>query len=531
VEEVVLLNLADFIRNHHEAILREWESFARTLLPAAEGMSQVRLRHHADEILTAIVGDMETPQTEAERAEKSKGLRERGPLGVLGGIHATLRTESGFEVSQLVAEYRALRASVFRLWGNEGHDLAEAIRFNEAIVEAVAEAVAGGMETRLGESEAHFRLLVESVKDYAIFILDERGRVRTWNPGAARIKGYTAPEIIGKHFSVFYPPDEVASGKCDRELETASREGRLEEEGWRVRKDGSCFWANVTITALRKPGGTLIGFAKVTQDLTARRETEAKLRIVAAEKAALAERAAIQEFQERFLAVLGHDLRNPLASMEMGRALLLQRPTIAGDPASARVLGRMETSSRRMALMIEQILDLTRSRLGGGLEIRPAPTNLCTILNGIVDELRIAHPTRAIELRCASLPGTWDKDRLEQVFSNIVGNAIDHGVADKPVTVEASLEGTTVRVDVHNEAPPIPEDLRAKLFSPFRRGNQESRTSHTAGLGLGLYISNEIVAAHGGAIDVHSSSVEGTTFRVTLPRSTGTPPYSKARGE
>ena len=129
-----------------------------------------------------------------------------------------------------------------------------------------------------GETEDRFRLLVESVKDYAIFILDTGGHVATWNLGAERIKGYKAEEIIGQHFSVFYPPEDVAAGKTQRELEIATREGRFEEEGWRVRKDGSRMWASVTITALRNSEGTLVGFAKVTRDLTERRRAEEEAR-------------------------------------------------------------------------------------------------------------------------------------------------------------------------------------------------------------------------------------------------------------
>jgi len=277
---------------------------------------------------------------------------------------------------------------------------------------------------RLEAKESPFRLLVESVRDYAIFILDPGGYVRTWNPGAERIKGYKAHEITGKHFSTFYPPDEAATGKCENELEIATREGRFEEEGWRVRKDGSRFWASVTITALRDPTGELIGFAKVTRDLTERRAAEEKLRAVTAEKAALVEKARLQEFQERFLAVLGHDLRNPLASIDMGAGILRQKVT---DPALAEVISRLRSSSRRMSRMIEQILDLTRSRLGGGFELTLQPLDLCELLHRIVDETRAARPKSVIELRCGSLLGTWDQDRIEQVFSNLIGNAVRHG--------------------------------------------------------------------------------------------------------
>lgn len=169
-----------------------------------------------------------------------------------------------------------------------------------------------------------------------------------------------------------------------------------------------------------------------------------------------------------------------------------------------------------MTRMIEQILDLTRSRLDG-IEINVAPMNLCETLTAIVDELRPAHPTRVVLLRCPPLFGTWDGDRLEQVFSNLIGNALVHGDEAQPVTVEARAEGRTVVVDVHNDGPPIPAHVQSRLFDPFRRGDRESRTAKTAGLGLGLYISHEIVGAHGGTIEIRSAAGEGTTFRVTLP--------------
>jgi PAS domain S-box-containing protein len=373
---------------------------------------------------------------------------------------------------------------------------------------------AGGSATRTAETDKPFRLLVESVKDYAIFMLDTRGYVSTWNAGAERIKGYRAEEIIGKHFSTFYPPEDVAAGKCERELEIATREGRFEEEGWRVRKDGSRMWANVTITALRSQDGDVIGFAKVTRDLTERRQAEENLRALAAERAALAEKARTQEFQERFLAVLGHDLRNPLASIDMGAGILRQR---TADPAMIRIVDRMHASSTRMSRMIEQILDLTRSRLAGGLQVNAASMDLRDTIKRIVDELLTAHPTRAIVFRSPALPGCWDRDRLEQVFSNLIGNAIFYGAETRPITVEARTDGDLVQVDVHNHGPPIPPELQARLFDPFRRGERDSRTAKTAGLGLGLYISKELVLAHRGTIDVKSSLDEGTTFRITLP--------------
>jgi len=370
-------------------------------------------------------------------------------------------------------------------------------------------------ERKYAEEQARrFRLLVESVKDYAIFILLPDGRVSTWNVGAQRIKGYEADEIIGKHFSVFYPPEDVEAGKCDFELDIATREGRFEEEGWRVRKDGSRFWANVTITALRDSRAVLVGFAKVTRDLTARREAEELRRTLAVQSAAYAEKARTQEFQERFLAILGHDLRNPLASIDMGTGLLRQR---IADPTAQRILRRMSSSSVRMTRMINQILDLTRTRLSTGLEVDRQAADLREAMATVVDELRAAHPTRTIELRCPPLPGTWDLDRFEQVFSNLIGNAVVHGDPDAPVAIDAVVDSATVRIGVHNTGAPIPAHLQATLFDPFRRGERESRTLKTAGLGLGLYISREVVNAHGGQLSVESDAKHGTTFRMLLP--------------
>src|SRR2546423_9449172 len=148
----------------------------------------------------------------------------------------------------------------------------------------------------LGQTDAElYRLLVESVLDYAIFALDAKGNVATWNKGAQRLKGYSASEIIGRHFSTFYPTGDVSAGKPQRELEIAEAKGRVEDEGWRIRKDGSRFWANVVITALRDPNGKLVGFAKVTRDLSARRAAEEQARKLAAEEAARAASDKVNE--------------------------------------------------------------------------------------------------------------------------------------------------------------------------------------------------------------------------------------------
>jgi signal transduction histidine kinase len=236
-----------------------------------------------------------------------------------------------------------------------------------------------------------------------------------------------------------------------------------------------------------------------------------------AEEAERTQRAVL-EFQERFVAVLGHDLRNPIASVNMAAGLLQERAALANDSNTLRIVTRIASSTRRMAHMVAQIMDLSRSRLAGGFEVTPVAHDLRDILSGVVDELRTAHPSRLIELECAPLCGSWDRERLEQVFSNLIGNAIHYGLEARPITIQVEHDDDAVRVEVHNDGVPIAEALRSQLFDPFRRGERSSLDGKTRGLGLGLYISRELVVAHGGDITVQSDAQHGTTFRVSLPR-------------
>ncbi len=233
-----------------------------------------------------------------------------------------------------------------------------------------------------------------------------------------------------------------------------------------------------------------------------------------AENAQLTERARVTIFQERFMAVLGHDLRNPLGAIAMGIDLLKR-----DVPAEHKTLQRMASSSQRMARMIDQLLDLTRSRLGGGIELTLRPTDLGKLTNDIVDELS-TEPANApchVEAK-GNLRGNWDSDRLAQVISNLVGNALHHGAAEKAITINLDGTGDRVSFSIRNEGKTIPQALQNVLFDPFRRGDRQGNSSKTAGLGLGLFISKEIVTQLGGTIAVSSSSSEGTRFTFELPR-------------
>src|SRR5581483_7729761 len=213
-------------------------------------------------------------------------------------------------------------------------------------------------EEELRKSEERFRLMVSSVKDYAIFMLDPTGHVATWNAGAQNIKGYTEDEICGKHFSIFHPEEEVKRGKPQWELDVATREGRMEDEGWRVRKDGSRFWASVVITAIRDEDGRLLGFGKVTRDLTERKEAEEQRLQLAREQVARAEAEAANRAKDEFLATVSHELRTPLnAILGWGRVL---RSGKFDQETVSRALETIERNAKAQAQLIEDLLDVSR---------------------------------------------------------------------------------------------------------------------------------------------------------------------------
>ena len=375
-------------------------------------------------------------------------------------------------------------------------------------------AAAGVILERNAQDAERFRLLVESVKDYAIFMLDVDGRVSSWNVGAERIKGYRADEILGQHFSRFYPPE--TAGRCAEELEIAARDGRFEDEGWRVRKDGSRFWANVLISRMVGLDGKLIGFAKVTRDLTHRRALDEERIARAALEQALAEQKKSEELREQLIGIVGHDLRSPLSSVIMGADLMLKRGML--HDADAKVTARIARSAERMAKIISQLLDFTRSRLGGGMRVEPRPADLAEICAEVIAEAETTHPDRSLIFEAdPDMRGVWDGERLAQVVSNLVGNAIAHGKADGAVSLVLRDEGDSVTLSVHNQGPAIPAEVLPAIFEPFRRlARRASRNND--GLGLGLFICRELVAAHRGEISVQSTDEAGTTFTVRLPR-------------
>ena len=254
---------------------------------------------------------------------------------------------------------------------------------------------------------------------------------------------------------------------------------------------------------VRAPSGEVVaavcGFEDITHPIEAQRLREQS-----------------ERFRELFVGMLGHDLRNPLSAITFGVKILAERGALGAE--DARVVARIAAAAERMRRMIDQILDLTRIRLRGGIPIAPRRMNLHELVRRIVDELEPAHPGRRLRLETRGDPdGTWDPDRLGQVVSNLIGNALEHTGPDAVVDVIVDRTGDVARLAVHNTGAPIAADLLPVIFDPFRSSRGAYEDGAPRGLGLGLYIAREIVRSHGGRLEVASSAGEGTTFTVTLP--------------
>ena len=355
-------------------------------------------------------------------------------------------------------------------------------------------------ENALHRSEQTFQLLVESVRDYAIFMLDPDGRIASWNAGAERIKGYRAAEIIGEHFSIFYPPEDVAQGKPRWELESAQNEGRHEDEGWRVRKDGTRFWANVVISPMLDPHGGLIGYAKVTRDLTQRRRGEQAL-------------AQTNQELERFSYSVSHDLRAPLRAINgYAQALWEDHAETLGDEGK-RLLAVIRDSAKLGGQLIDGLL--TFSRVGRQALAR-GTVNVTGLAQSVVAELRQTQGSVAVEVVISPLPAaSGDAALLRQVLVNLIGNAFKFSAkrAHPRVEIGAEQNGSEVAYYVRDNGVGFDMQYANKLFGVFQRLH---RPDEFEGTGVGLALAQRIIQRHGGRIWAEGKVNEGATFRFTL---------------
>jgi PAS domain S-box-containing protein len=374
-------------------------------------------------------------------------------------------------------------------------------------------------EETLRLSEERFRLLVQGVKDYAIFMLDPAGYITTWNAGAERIKGYTDGEILGKHFSVFYTPEDLESGKPSRELEIATATGVYEEEGWRVRKDGSRFWANVVITALWKPGGSLAGFAKVTRDLTDRRAAQERA-IEAARQAAASDEA--NRAKGEFLAAMSHELRTPLNAIGGYADLLAMGVRGSVTPDQLSDLERIKRSQQFLLRIINDILNFSRIEAGQATyEYSAVPiSSVLESVGQMVEPQAAAKDLKLAVEACQENVVAWaDKSKVEQILLNLLSNAVKF-TSEGGVTINCDCQDEQrVGITVNDTGAGIPSDQLERIFEPFVQVGPSLTQGHQ-GTGLGLAISRDLARAMGGDIVVTSEIGKGSQFSLTLPRAT-----------
>jgi len=366
--------------------------------------------------------------------------------------------------------------------------------------------------TSLEESDERFRVLVESIRDYAVFLLDRNGRVETWNTGAALIKGYQREEILGKPIELFYTHEDRVRGRPAMLLAQAANEGRVEDEGWRVRKDGTRFWADVVITALRDEAGALIGFAKVTRDLTQRKLDEEERRRLDTDRIRAEEALRIRD---EFLSIASHELKTPLTALQIELYGLLESNQKAMDERAGRKLARASRNADRLSRLIELLLDVSRIATGR-MALRPERFDLWQALELIADTMRetALKAGSVFSLEGAGpILGRWDRLRVEQVAMNLLSNAFKYG-AGHPVVLSASIVDGQAVIEVRDEGPGVPENDLERIFERFERA---APMRNHGGLGLGLYVSREIAGAHRGSITVRNLPQGGAAFTVRLP--------------
>jgi len=403
---------------------------------------------------------------------------------------------------------------------------------------------------RLEESERRFELMVHSVQDYAIFMLDPEGRVATWNRGAERIKGYSAEEVLGLHFSVFYPASERERESPAGRLEAAAREGVHRDEGPRLRKDGSEFWAQVTIAPIRTETGRLVGFAKVTRDLTERkRAEEERARLLEREREARTDAMRANKVKSDFLATMSHEFRTPLNAI-VGYSDLLESE-IAGPltPTQRAYLDRVRAGSRQLLALVGDVLDVARIE-AGRLQVDSHAVWVDRAIESVAEAVENRAAARGLTVRgtCTEASGVVaraDPARLRQVLIKLLDNAVNFTPPGGSITITCGITdeashgatlpdgGPWALIRVQDTGVGIPADRMERIWRPFEQGDFGSTRSQE-GAGLGLAISRSIARILGGDLTAFSEPGAGSTFLLFLPLAAGAeqaPAVRERRGE
>ncbi|MDQ3032432.1 MAG: PAS domain-containing sensor histidine kinase [Myxococcota bacterium] len=493
------------LRSEVDPLIAEWERRVREALPAAQALDSLALQDSMPQIIERVA------ETIASGAKKADAHFHQ-----LAAEHARERAESGdYSLEHVLGEYHLLEQVLLDGLERDGEPLDRELRDT---VRKVIHVCVAGAAVEFTNARTHdlthdstlYQHLVEVVRDYAIFSVDPDGVVMTWNKGAERMKLYRPDEIIGTHFSVFYTEDARQRREAVEHLHMASERGRYRGEGWRVRKGGEIFLADVLITPMYV-GGRLQGYSKVVADLTERSKIvqERELSI-----ARVADIQAEQSAREDFITKLSHDLRSPLQAAKMGADLVRRR---LADPAAVdRLMERISANLTRVDEMIQELLDLNRLRAGETPTIQRVRCDLSTVVRDTLDELATIHGDRFVLVAQADIEGEWDPDAIRRIVENLCSNAAKHGSRTEQITITLVKTSHEAQISVHNHGEVIPPDERVRLFEQFARVSGRTRSS-TTGWGIGLAVVKALAEAHGGTVRVDSAEGIGTTFKIDLP--------------
>jgi PAS domain S-box-containing protein len=482
------------------------------LLIANKGVLD-ELRHQID-----VIQDLEGRLLDA-RQDRVEGVREQylrqtaisAIIGILGSLAAVYLFSIG-----IVRRVYALEGNAERL--QKGELLTAFPPASDEIGRLAgkleqASGLLRAREDELRQSEERFRLVVEEVQDYGIFALTTGGKVASWNTGAERIKGWQAEEILGQYFGTFYPED-TRNHLPEEMLERARRDGTAEDEGWRIRKDGSRFWANVVVTALHNEKGELQGFAKVTRDITERRDSEEALR------QAREEAIAANHAKSAFLSRTSHELRTPMSAI-IGFAQILELDQEQLSETHSKAVIQISKAANHLLSLINDLLDIS-SIEAGSEELKIVQTDL----NEILSE---AHALSAPIVKAAGLnfdlqvaedelTVICDRRRVTQILLNLVTNAAKYNADGRSVSLSAYVSGTHAIIEVTDDGPGISPENIPRLFTPFDRLGRD-RQKGVEGSGLGLALSKRLVESMSGEIGYEAVGADktGSTFWFSLP--------------
>jgi PAS domain S-box-containing protein len=489
-----------------ERLREEWPDCRTTQVQTREELAEALA---GGESFHAILADYSLPQFDGlEALEMVRGANHEAPFIFVSGA---IGEDRAIESQKLGATDYVLKNRLDRL----------GVALRRAMVEVQERLERQRAQSSLRQAEERFRLLVENVQDHAIVQLDARGHVAGWNRGAERILGYAEQEILGKHFSCFFTPEDRERGLPHEQLKLARDMGHVENDNWLMRKDGGCFWASGVTTALRDESHRLRGYAKILRDLTERKQLTEALRARAEELSETDRR------KDEFLAMLAHELRNPLAPILSSLELLARHGL--DDPKLHGAVRTAVRQVRHMARLLDDLLDVSRITRGI-ITLQKKRVDLRTIIQQAIETSRPRLEARkhrlTVSLTPDSLPIEADVDRLEQVLVNLLNNAAKYTPSGGQVWVtadraeEISTDGSPrmcAAVRVRDNGIGIPPEMLPKIWDVFTQSERGLDRSE-GGLGVGLTLVKRLVEMHAGTVEAHSEGrSQGVEFTLKFP--------------